>query len=124
MKIPILVLFLIVAGCERRTPTAPARSLLTVQERSELHLPQVNQLTLATQTDVDYVKTLGKEVHDTTVMFLESRHQRFSIVAARPVSRYLLLWISFPDVVDGGIDLIYSIGKRAIVGEFNGAMRG
>lgn len=124
MKIPLLVFFLLLTGCGRSTPTAPPRSLLTVHERSELQLPQADQLTLATQADIDYVKTLPKEVHDTTTTFLQPRHQRFSIVAARPVGRYLLLWISFPSVADGGIDLIYSVEERTFVGEFKGGMRG
>jgi hypothetical protein len=32
--------------------------------------------------------------------------RRWQIVAARPVGDYVLLWISFSDVADGGVDLV------------------
>jgi len=35
-----------------------------------------------------------------------------------------LLWISFPEIRDGGIDLIYSHKRDKIVGTFLGVDRG
>ncbi|MEO8670624.1 MAG: alpha/beta hydrolase [Tahibacter sp.] len=49
---------------------------------------------------------------------------RWSIAAAREQGDYVLLWIRFPDVDDGGIDLVYTKSQQRIGWEFNGGERG
>jgi hypothetical protein len=79
---------------------------------------------LANQTDVDEAKRLPQELRDSVSAYFKSQRRDFVIVAARPAGRHVLLWISFPGVADGGVDLIYSTDDRKIIGEFQGGIRG
>jgi hypothetical protein len=49
---------------------------------------------------------------------------RWQLNAARPVGDCVLLWIGFPDVADGGVDLVYSKKDQRINWEFKGGERG
>jgi hypothetical protein len=40
------------------------------------------------------------------------------------VGEYVLLWIAFPEICDGGIDLIFSVKDMEIVGTFLGGYLG
>jgi len=64
--------------------------------------------------DPAVTKTVEESLKPTTVQ----------ISAARPIGNYLLLWVAFPNVVDGGVDLIFSVEKKRIVGTFCGGYRG
>ena len=79
---------------------------------------------MATAADTEYVRSLDTAVTKTVEDFFRPTGTAFQICAARPIGRYVLLWVSFPKVADGGVDLIYSAEKRKIVGEFLGGYRG
>jgi hypothetical protein len=49
---------------------------------------------------------------------------RWQIFAARDVGECVLLWVGFPNVADGGIDLVYSKPDRRVRWQFRGAERG
>ncbi len=128
MRYLIVLAVIALAGCQKDTacvpsPIAPA-DLLSDNARAQLHLPAKGVLTLATAADVEYVSSLDTAVTKTVEGFLRPTGSVFQIGAARPVGRYVLLWVSFPRVADGGVDLIYSVEKGRIVGEFCGGYRG
>jgi hypothetical protein len=124
----ILLGALLLTGCGSQTPTDPAapstEGLLTNKERVELHLPATGKLTLATEEDQKRTGKLPAEVGSAVGAFLKTRAVEWKIMAARPVGNHILLWIAFPKIADGGIDLIYSVEKKRIVGEFLGGQRG
>ena len=129
MKYLMIILAVVAfSGCQKDTasvePAIPPEDLLSDIARAELHLPEKSALTLARASDIEYVKSLDTAVNKTVEDFLKPTGRAFQISAARPVGKYLLLWISFPEVVDGGVDLIYSAEKRKIVGEFCGGYYG
>lgn len=116
------------AGCQKDTACVPSAiapaDLLSDNARTQLHLPAKGVLTLATATDMEYVRSLDAAVTKTVAGFLKPTGTAFQISAARLVGRYVLLWVSFPKSADGGADLIYSAEKGRIVGEFCGGYRG
>jgi hypothetical protein len=116
------------AGCHSRSASSGTeispRDLLSDAARAELRLPERNVLTLAVASDIAYVETLDPVVTKTVGDFLKPTGRNFRIVAARQVGKHLLLWVSFPEVADGGLDVIYSVEKRKIVGDFCGGYRG
>jgi len=119
---------IVLAGCQKEparvlSAIAPA-DLLADNVRAERRLPAKSVPTLATAADIEYVTRLDTAVTRTVEDFLRPTGAAFQICAARPVGRYVLLWVSFPKVADGGVDLIYSAEKRKIVGEFCGGYRG
>jgi len=97
---------------------------LSASRRAELNLPLKDQLTLATKADVAFAKKLTPDTVRAVKTFLKPTTKKIVISAARSEGRHLLLWISFPEVVDGGIDLIWSIENRKCVGAFLGGYRG
>lgn len=129
MKCLIILLTVIaVTGCHRASvsieSTLCPEDLLTDQTRIELHLPAKTELTLANKTDMEYVQNLAPETIKVIEMFLKPTGSKFQINAARPIGDHLLLWIGFPEVADGGVDLIFSIGKNKVVDTFCGGYRG
>jgi hypothetical protein len=126
MKYLLILMALInVSGCDkdRHIPIATA-DLLSVTARTELKLPPEGQLTLGTNTDIEFVAKLTPETLKAVERCLKSTGRKFIINAARPVGNHLLLWIGFPDVADSGVDLIWSVEKQKPVGTFTGGYRG
>lgn len=115
-------------GCqqENESPSVdiPAVDVLDDGVRAELALPAKDKLTLATNADVQFVKTLSPEVVAAVERSVTPQSAKFRIVAARPVGEYLLLWIGFPEVMDGGAHVIYSVEKKKLVGTFLGGYSG
>lgn len=124
--VAVMLVTMALAGCRGPggTPVIPATDLLTVSERAKGLLPGEAELTLATEADVHHVSRLSPEVVRTVEQFLKPCGRKSRIVAARPVGHHLLLWVCFPEVKDGGIDLIYSLEKKRVVGTFFGGERG
>ena len=124
----IRVGFVAIAGCQPQSPPGTAavssEDLLSDEARVELRLPAKAELTLATDADRERANRLGREVTEAVGTFLESKDVEWQIVAARPVGTHILLWVAFPKIADGGVDLIYSVEKKRIVGEFLGGYRG
>jgi LysM repeat protein len=89
-------------------------------------LPRPDELTLAKPEDTARTATVANDVRDIVQKHLarERPGVEWRIEAARPVEGHLLLWISFPKIMDGGIDLVYSTEQRKIVGAFLGGYRG
>ncbi len=119
-----LVAVVVLAGCDGRDLTVPPDDTLSAAARAELGLPSAGVLTLATEADMASISKLTPETVNAVREFLEPAGTEIAIVAARPVGSYLLLWISFPKIADGGIDLIWSVEKQEPVGEFLGGYRG
>lgn len=89
-------------------------------------IPAAGALTLATGADM---KTAAQVASDPAIqkavgVFLGSSAARWKLVAARPIGNCILLWISFPDIADGGTDLVYSTTEQRIGWEFSGGYRG
>ena len=106
------------------TPASASADFLLPAERARLHLPVEGEITLAAPKDWKAVKDLPPEAKEAVHAFLEKQSVEWLITAARPMGDHWLLWITFPKIADGGIDLIYSAEKKKIVGEFLGGWRG
>ena len=124
----ILLGVFVLSGCQERLPashaTASAESFLTDPARVALHLPATTELTLGTDSDRANANALDPKVRNAVGAFLKSKAVDWRIIAARPIDKHILLWIQFPKIDDGGVDLIYSVEKNRIVGEFLGGYRG
>lgn len=120
----VLAAMVVLAGCDRRELTIAPEDTLSAAARAELGLPPADALTLATEADMASVAKLTPETVNAVRRFLGPAGTEITIVAARPVGSYLLLWVSFPKIADGGIDLIWSVEKQEPVGEFLGGYRG
>ena len=92
--------------------------------RKKLKLPLKDKLTLATEEDVTFVKELSPKTVKAVEKYLKQSGEEITIVAARPVGKHLLLWVAYPKVLDGGIDLIWSTEDQKCVGTFLGGYRG
>lgn len=116
-------LLVLACGCGHGAATLPE---LNEQQRANARLPASTTLTLATETDISNATIASATVKDAVEHYLSIRgkHAAWKIGAARVVGEYMLLWIGFPEVLDGGIDLIYSSKEQGIVGTFLGDLRG
>lgn len=126
--IAILLSMLFLSGCWNQSPTGgiatSTEGFLSEAERVELHLPAHGKLTLATGADCTNANTLDTEVSKAVGTFLKPKTTQWQIVASRTIGKHILLWIMFPKIADGGVDLIYSIEKKKIVGKFPGGYKG
>jgi hypothetical protein len=122
----ILALLAVVAlsGCHTKDFSIPQDDVLSPDVRTELKLPPTDVLTLAAKPDVEYAAKLPLETVSAVKLLLKPVGTEVSIDAARPIGSYFLLWISFPKIADGGIDLIWSVDKQKPVGYFLGGYRG
>lgn len=113
-------------GPRRQTPPLPIPTApeLSARERAKAGLPPPGELVPAAPADVARAAQVGDDVRVALKAFLKPMNAKWKIVAARPVGDHLLLWIGFPEIRDGGIDLIYSKKSKAIVGRFSGGWRG
>ena len=117
-------LCLAVAGCDDpkatwRYPTPPVTTRPS-------NVPSPDVLTLATQADI---ATAAKSASDPSISkavtdYLGSGAPRWNIVAARDIGDYVLLWLGFPEIADGGIDLVYSKPDQRVKWQFKGGERG
>ena len=116
------------SGCQKQSPTGESavstEDILSDAARVELHLPANGELTLGTDADRKKANSLDPEVSKAVGAFLKPKAVEWQIVAARPIGKHILLWIAFLKIADGGVDLIYSVEKKKIVGEFLGGYRG
>jgi hypothetical protein len=126
MKILLLAMVMIaVSGCENESKQSfPPEEPLSASARIERKLPPEGELTLATEDDRKFVVELAPDTIKAVERYLKPTAEDIVISAARPVGDYLLLWIGFSEVVDGGIDLIWSVEKQECVGTFLGGYRG
>jgi hypothetical protein len=126
MRNLIVALFMIAAsGCDNDSSLPfPPEDALSASTRDELKLPPEGELTLATKADMDFVSELTPGTIKAVERYLKPTGEMSVISAARPVGKYLLLWIAFPEVADGGIDLIWSVEKQKCAGAFLGGYRG
>ena len=119
---------LVMAGCQKAHVSAEEairpEDALSDSARAEHHLPLKHVLTLAKPADTDFVKSLSPDTLKAIELFLEPDERKHQIVAARLIGNYILLWVAFPGVADGGVDLIYSLEKKRVVGTFLGGYRG
>ena len=115
-------------GCQQENGSPsidiPPVDVLDDGVRAELALPARDELTLATNADIQFVKTLSPEVIAAVERSVTPQSAEFRIAAARPVGGYLLLWIGFPEVMDGGEHVIYSVEKKKLIGTFVGGYSG
>ena len=116
-------LLLLANGCSNGAAPLPE---LNEAQRANARLPPSGELTLATEADISNGSIASGAVKDAIDAYLRTRdkHVTWRIGAARVVGEYLLLWVDFPEVLDGGIDLIYSSREQRIVGTFLGDLRG
>lgn len=124
--VAVCVLMTACYGCDKSTKPGPVKKppVLSPQERAAAGLPAAGELTLANDEDGKHVLKLDSAVDDALGRYLEPLKVKWKICAARPVGDYILLWIGFPEVIDGGRDLIYSVKEQQIVGEFLGGYLG
>jgi hypothetical protein len=122
--IAVLVI-LLVSGCgDDSAPSYPPENTLSASERVELGLPPEGELTLATEVDRDFVAKLSPDTIRAVERYFKSAGEDAMISAARPAGEYLLLWIGFSEVVDGGMDVIWSVEDQKCLGTFLGGYRG
>lgn len=120
----ILLATAAVSGCQPGSVSIPPEVALSGAARAEAGLPAGDELTRPTKTDAAFVTNLNPETVKAVEAFLRPESKKITIHAARPVGSYLLLWIRFPGIADGGIDLIWSVEKNKAVGTFLGGYRG
>jgi hypothetical protein len=124
----ITLMVLAMTGCQKANVSIEEaigpEAALTDSARAELHLPLKTDLTLATPADTEFVNSLTTDTVKAVEIFLKPVERTIRIAAARPIGNYLLLWVAFPEVADGGVDLIFSIEKKRVVGTFLGGYRG
>ncbi len=124
----ITILAVIVMGCQKADVSVEEairpEDALTDSVRTELHLPLKGDLTLAKPADTEFVMGLSPDTVNAVESFLKPAGRKTRIVAARPIGNYILLWVAFPEVADGGVDLIFSLEKKRVVGAFLGGYRG
>jgi hypothetical protein len=89
-------------------------------------IPAEDVLTLAIPADMDAAAEAASDpaLQKAVREHLGGAAPRWQIVAARPVGDYVLLWISFPEIADGGVDLVYSRKERRIGWSFKGGELG
>ena len=126
-RLPITLLVLLTfvfAGCEK--PQArwhyPAPSAAT----RPADIPPPDVLTLATPEDTAEVATAAADpaISEAVTAYLGPGAPRWKIVGLRNVGENVLLWVAFPEVDDGGIDLVYSTPDRRVKWQFKGGERG
>lgn len=119
---------LVMAGCQKVDVLVEKairpEDALTDSARTELHLPLNGDLILAKPIDREFVKSLSPDTVNAIESFLKPSGRKTQIVAARPIGNYILLWVAFPEVADGGVDLIFSLEKKRVVGIFLGGYSG
>ena len=108
------------SGVSHTVATIPEMS---AGERERLGLPLPDQLTLATQEDMNNVSAIDVEVRQAISLCIPD-NTKWRVCACRDTGQFVLLWIRLPDVMDGGIDLVYSKKTKGIVCSFLGGYRG
>jgi hypothetical protein len=121
----VTLLAMSLAGCEgpqtAATPRVPAASSPRPSE-----IPPEDVLTLATKADLDAAEEAASDpaLQKAIREHLGGDAPQWQIVAARPLGDYVLLWISFPEIADGGADLVYSRKEQRIGWSFKGGELG
>jgi hypothetical protein len=89
-------------------------------------IPAADVLTPATPADIAAASASEAESAVSTAVrdYLGPGAPRWRIVASRHLGDYLLLWVAFPDIADGGIDLVYSKSDQRVKWQFRGGERG
>jgi hypothetical protein len=120
----LAALTLAVVGCDKpkgswKYPTPSPATRPSV-------VPSPDVLTLATQADIGAAAKgpLDPAISKAISVYLGPGAPRWKIVAARDVGDYVLLWLGFPDIADGGIDLVYSKPEQQVKWQFKGGERG
>lgn len=119
------------SACDKPSPPPVPPPATTVAPYRPAEVPAEGVLTLATPADIARAPAfvsnpaIQKAIKD----FIATDHlykptDPWTLNAARPVGDYVLLWISFPKIADGGIDLIYSTKDHRIYWTFLGGIRG
>ncbi|MBF0411038.1 MAG: hypothetical protein HQM10_27095 [Candidatus Riflebacteria bacterium] len=106
---------------------------MTAEQRTRLGLPLADgdpkTMIHPNSKDEKSVASLPAEVFTAIDGYVKvCRNKDFKskgkVYATRKVGEYFLLWVTEPDVMDGGFELIYSIEKNRIVGTFFGGYKG
>ena len=97
--------------------------VLSDEDRKPLGLPLNGQLTLATKADVKNGRTVSEDIKK-AVSALVPKKTKWGICAARDTGAHVLLWIGYPEIMDGGDFLIYSKKGKRIIGSFHGGELG
>lgn len=115
---------LAIAGCQE--PTSPWRYPTSPVTTRPATVPASDALTLPTQTDIGMAAQAASDQSITKAVtdYLGSGAPRWNIVAARDIGDYVLLWLGFPEIADGGIDLVYSKPDQRVKWQFKGGERG
>ena len=108
------------SGVSHKAVTVPE---ISAREREDLGLPLPDQLTLATQEDMNNVNAIDADIRQAISLCIPD-NTKWQVYACRDTGQFMLLWIGFPDVMDGGIDLVYSKKTKSIICSFLGGYRG
>ena len=92
-------------------------------ERKRLGLPLSGELTLATQEDMNSASLVDTDTRNAISRCIPN-NIKWRVFAHRDTGQFVLLWIHFPDIMDGGIDLVYSKKSKGIICSFLGGYRG
>ncbi|HEX2224815.1 MAG TPA: hypothetical protein VHN15_11475 [Thermoanaerobaculia bacterium] len=115
VRATLVLLAMTLAGCEgpqkTGTPRVPPASSPRPAE-----IPAEDLLTLATTADMAAAHEAASDpaIEKAVREYLGSDAPRWQIVAARPIGDYVLLWIGFTEMADGGSGLVYSRRERRI----------
>ena len=116
---------LLASACGGPPPVSPSPAAAAPSSRPS-EIPPVGVLTLATRDDMSRADTFAFDVSIQKAVndYLANPGQRWTLHAARPAGDFVLLWIGFPGIADGGADLVYSTKEKQIKWEFKGGERG
>lgn len=126
MARPWLIAFGVVAiamfGCDRQQPVRT----FTEPSTRPADVPAAGVLTPAIAEDGKAAVKFATDGNITKAVndFVGKSVKRWELTAARQVGEYVLLWIAFPGVADGGVSLVYSQKEHRIICTFLGGILG
>ena len=123
------VIAVCLVGCAKQTPvddTAPPAvpSAVTGYSSEDNFVTLLNgqapvkSLSLPNDADRKYVVHVSEAIRNDVIAFIAQPKTEFTIVAARPYGRILLLDVEPKGKDDGNLHIVYDVKRRIVVGRF------
>ena len=116
-------------GCAKQTPvgntSSPVATSVVTGYSSEGNFvtllnaqAPVASLSLPNDADRKYVVHVSEAIRNDVIAFIAQPKTEFTIVAARPYGRILLLDVEPKGKDDGNLHIVYDVKRRFVVGRF------
>jgi len=127
--LPIVLIAACLAGCAKRVPmddaATPEATLAVTGYSSDNGFvtllngqTPVASLSLPNDADRKYVAHVSEAIRNDVIAFIAQPQTEFTIVAARPYGRILLLDVEPKGKDDGNLHIVYDVKRRIVVGRF------